>query len=73
MSICIPCTRAGIYLTNARNTPDQVVSDVLVSNAKLAHEKCRGGTWCDCQHSVNIKGELNTRLIAELAHAADTG
>jgi hypothetical protein len=72
MSVCVPCTRAGIYVSSARQLTDPTVQEALQKNAAELHATCRGGTWCDCQHSVNIKGELNTKLIAELAHA-DSG
>jgi len=72
MSVCIPCTRAGIYTSSARNTSDKIVYDTLIENARNMHSACLGGNWCDCQHSVNTKGELNMTLIAASANA-DSG
>lgn len=69
MSVCIPCARAGVYTTIARASSDETEQTALIKNAKELHATCRGGTWCDCQHSVNIKGELNMRLIQSGAHA----
>jgi hypothetical protein len=57
--------------SSARQADSEEVQAVLIKNAKELHAKCRGGNWCDCQHSVNIKGELNMALIAA-SHADDS-
>jgi|HubBroStandDraft_6_1064221.scaffolds.fasta_scaffold2095672_2 hypothetical protein len=40
--ICINCRTAGTQLTQSGDSP---------WIAEL-HKACKGGTWCDCQHST---------------------
>lgn len=46
--ICTPCAKAGEAL---------VTNNVLFTQSlkKAMHEKCQGGTWCDCQHRIDRK------------------
>lgn len=45
--ICPPCRDAGKYLSAGN-----------AHGAELHHEKCKGGTWCDCAHKLEsvVKG-----------------
>lgn len=34
--------------------------------AKDQHDKCKGGTWCDCQH---VLGRVNSEVVSSRADA----
>jgi hypothetical protein len=46
--ICEPCRRAGDILSSVED-PDPFDE----SNMIALHRRCKGGTFCDCQHSIN--------------------
>lgn len=42
---------------------------------KQKHEKCQGGTWCDCQHRVTEEGvpsDAGERVVASGDQAEDS-
>lgn len=41
--ICIDCKEAGDALQDGK--PEE---------AAIFHNLCRGGTWCDCKHSLQL-------------------
>lgn len=46
--VCQRCRKAG----NLARHPERVLPGEL--DAGAMHAKCRGGTWCDCQHEVHV-------------------
>jgi hypothetical protein len=49
--ICKPCQDAGNYLAAVDLSYD-FTDDEDVKQARELHEKCPGGTWCDCAHKT---------------------
>lgn len=51
--ICSDCREAGDlnWLIYSDTAPLQL-TDLLIKGAVSRHTKCRGGTWCDCQHKL---------------------
>lgn len=47
--ICGTCRDGGEFNTDA-NQLDVGAAKYLLHLVRTAHRKCRGGTWCDCQH-----------------------
>jgi len=45
--ICTPCKSAG-----EDNTLLQGANLII---KRILHDKCKGGTWCDCQHRIGKK------------------
>jgi hypothetical protein len=57
--ICQSCREANAIL-NARRTEEHV------REARHAHTdpgRCKGGTWCDCQHLIRYAGVVTARLL----------
>jgi len=60
--ICKPCATAGDETVELRTRPASLnppTSQMHANqrNGKIrrirnGHRKCRGGTWCDCQHRI---------------------
>lgn len=44
--ICKPCSKAGRLNTSL----NERYSSSLKRRILLWHSKCKGGSWCDCQH-----------------------
>jgi hypothetical protein len=47
--ICPPCRSAGNYLVAVDLSYD-FTDEGDIEQAGEEHAKCKGGTWCDCQH-----------------------
>lgn len=45
--ICEPCKNAGDYPFGP--------PDVVILWKRAFHNKCKGITWCDCQHRIGKK------------------
>jgi hypothetical protein len=52
--ICQPCRSAGQYLNDIKR-PDGDRIDL----AQSEHNRCKGGTWCDCQHKTPYRRQLD--------------
>lgn len=59
--ICQPCQ----YGADLTDEPAPVLGAVLAL-AVDAHGRCRGGSWCDCQHHVVSREVLAARRAARL-------
>jgi hypothetical protein len=46
--ICQPCQSAGQYLNDIKRPETD-----RVGLARSEHNRCKGGTWCDCQHKTS--------------------
>lgn len=51
--ICDKCRTAGNLLVAVDLSYDFTTDDDVEEAASL-HEKCPGGTWCDCQHKTDL-------------------
>lgn len=51
--ICTECRNAGDAngLLNTGTAPDEM-EYTLQQAADEFHKRCKGGTWCDCQHKL---------------------
>jgi len=51
--ICKPCKTGGAWNALAQNgaTLPAVAKDAA-RKAASSHQKCAGGTWCDCEHAI---------------------
>lgn len=47
--ICKTCRDAGAA---ARWAVDHQSDQTVLDGAMSKHDKCKGGTWCDCAHKV---------------------
>lgn len=55
--ICGDCQEAGKFNAAALKPQPRMPkgSEGLLIQAQMWHNKCKGGTWCDCQHVVGQK------------------
>lgn len=51
--ICMDCGKAGEmnWLLNT-GTASTGLRDLMLEKAQTLHSRCKGGTWCDCQHHL---------------------
>lgn len=49
--ICDPCLEGGERNNRATDAVHES-RDRLLNQAAMFHGRCKGGTWCDCQHVV---------------------
>jgi hypothetical protein len=69
--ICQTCRDAGDLLQKLRTWPkpktvteasEAIMSGMITERVEVLHEKCKGGSWCDCQHvminPIAIKEEV---------------
>lgn len=45
--VCASCRDAAGVADTAQDQPSRLAAFTL---RRTLHNKCRGGTWCDCQH-----------------------
>lgn len=48
--VCTSCRHGGILIQQAHETLRADEREELEYQAAIEHAKCRGETWCDCQH-----------------------
>jgi hypothetical protein len=69
--ICKDCRDAGDLLVKLRSWPkpqnleeavEAIMSSSIIDRVKILHAKCKGSSWCDCQHEtinpIAIKEEV---------------
>lgn len=59
--ICQPCRSAGRYLNDVKRPETD-----RVSLARSEHNRCKGGTWCDCQHKTPYRRQSDECVTTAL-------
>jgi hypothetical protein len=57
--ICEVCASAADLISNVAH-PEV---PMIVMLAEDLHSKCKGGSWCDCQHQLTRKSQPTVRVL----------